>query len=814
MRKTVVAILLFIFILGIASSAKEIVVMSTADSGNGTLRWALQTAHSGDVITFDPKVFPPDDPATIYPRSELPHITQGHITVDASDAGVILDGSRVMGDWVGGLEIGSDRNTIRGLQVISFSGTGIAISGGRYNMVGGDRSIGRGPTGQGNLVCGNDMGIGMWGEGTSYNTLIGNEMIENRSHGVWITEGAHDNTVGPGNEITSNEGYGVLIEWAGSVRNVVTSNRIHGNGTGIGLQSGGNDALRPPVLASFNLASGQAAGWSCPNCTVEVFSDTAAQGTWFEGTAIADGEGWFTIDIAGPPHGPRITATATDPERGTSPFSVPMSGSGRDLVVQGENTGEKRLLVTKRSEELPDNRIGGMWNGFWQPVDLVSIVENQILGLGLKRARLTINSTEQVTAGKQAADMAKPEMSVIPHHDEIFSTVAAHGVEITYTLTFWDKESPYTEVVLSGPRFKSEDQILRYLDFVRFIVGHFKDRVQCFEIWNEPNQPDPGHHIDVWDYIELVRRTVPVIRDEFPQAKIQVGGTSNLREPEPRDYLFRILRSNIMPLVDVVSWHPIYGTSPEHEYYEEYYYDYPPLVQEIKNVASSHGFKGEYVADELTYWVQGELIGWEGEPWRYSPTRAAKFYARAIVMHLGMDVTVGVGGISERPIIFPTIQNLCTLMAAHEAIGMPVEIDVDYEPVAYCAFRYPNGDRILAVWTDGVAQDEDSGVPATITFPGLTTETVTGIDVLHGFEQELVFETAGGKTVIRDLLVKDYPILIKLSGVMMGPDYEETPGDGFHRVGEPPKADRDGDGVPDEVDYCPDWPGDPSKNGC
>jgi hypothetical protein len=143
--------------------------------------------------------------------------------------------------------------------------------------------------------------------------------------------------------------------------------------------------------------------------------------------------------------------------------------------------------------------------------------------------------------------------------------------------------------------------------------------------------------------------------------------------------------------------------------------------------------------------------------------------------------------------------------------------------VAYCSFRYPNGDRMLAIWTDGVAQDEDPGVPATITFQGLAAASVTGVDVLHGFEQELVFEVDGEDTVVRDLLVKDYPILIRLSDMTFGEAYEETVGDGFHRFGDVDAVDsrssgglhdRDGDGVPDADDWCPDYPGDKLMNGC
>ena len=111
------------------------------------------------------------------------------------------------------------------------------------------------------------------------------------------------------------------------------------------------------------------------------------------------------------------------------------------------------------------------------------------------------------------------------------------------------------------------------------------------------------------DYINLVERTVPVIRQEYLEAKIQVGGvaSTNLRSSGAYDYLFDILESDVMPLVDVVSWHPMFGTSPTYEGTREYYYEYPSIAQEIKEVASARGFDGECEANEIG-WSTPETI--------------------------------------------------------------------------------------------------------------------------------------------------------------------------------------------------------------
>ena len=180
------------------------IVTSSLDSGPGTLRQALLDAGQGDTILFNPIVFPPSDPVTINLNIPLPVITQGHLTIDASNAGVILDG-KSLPEPSNGFTIELDYNLIRGLQILYIPGWGIGIEiHGAHNEIGGDRSLGTGPVGQGNLIGGNYYGIRISGISATDNAIIGNMIgttpdgnaaIANKV-GIEIREGASRNRVG------------------------------------------------------------------------------------------------------------------------------------------------------------------------------------------------------------------------------------------------------------------------------------------------------------------------------------------------------------------------------------------------------------------------------------------------------------------------------------------------------------------------------------------------------------------------------------------------------------------------------------------
>ena len=131
-----------------------------------------------------------------------------------------------------------------------------------------------------------------------------------------------DNLV-EGNVVAGNNGDGVMTQNPGAVRNTITANAIYSNtASGIALY-GGNGGIFPPLFTKVSPTDVR--GLSIPNSTVEVFSDAADQGRWYQGAAAADAGGHFTFTAALPFTGTFVTGTATDLAGNTSEFGSPFA---------------------------------------------------------------------------------------------------------------------------------------------------------------------------------------------------------------------------------------------------------------------------------------------------------------------------------------------------------------------------------------------------------------------------------------------------------------------------------------------------------
>ncbi|HEY80335.1 MAG TPA: hypothetical protein G4O05_04575, partial [Caldilineae bacterium] len=509
-------------------SADSLVVTSAADSGPGTLRQALLSAQPGDTITFDASVFPPAAPVTINLTTPLPVLTRGNLTIDASNAGVVLDGSQLSGEDVHGLDISSDGNVVRGLEILNFPGAAVGLREGASgnviedNLLSGDGSFGVGVWGAettGNTVRGNFIGTDRSGQTAgnlsrdgvhiyqaAQNTITGNLIagvgqsgvyvccggagntvsnntiglaadgstpLPNGQAGITIDQGAHDTVVGPQNVIAHNP-IGVSVIGAGSVGNTITQNRIYSNTEGISLVEGGNDERTAPTIIGFNLSAGTIEGVTCAHCTVEVFSTAGEQGDVYEGQATSDSVGYFTLDAGGAFAGPHLTATATDATGNTSGFSRPTSGEQQGVDLQTGNTRPKTLIPTRSGSELAENYIGDQLGG------LRTLIHTQndadyILDYhertGFKWTRLSLDVFDWSDVAEDPSLYS--QQTVDPLYDQFITDLAEKGITIIYCLVFWDPEieDPGTT---GYSRFKTQDEIDRYLDYADFIVDHFK----------------------------------------------------------------------------------------------------------------------------------------------------------------------------------------------------------------------------------------------------------------------------------------------------------------------------------------------------
>jgi hypothetical protein len=258
------------------SNRKTYTVSTTADSGPGSLRECLHKADSGDTVVFDEAIFPSEKPTTIYLKEGLV-IDRDGITIDGSNAGVILDGSGVEKSSGFGISIiDANYNTIKGLQIMNFAICGINLSG-KGNVIGGDRTRGKGPLGEGNLISGSggpDIATKL-----AYDSLIiGNFVGTDISGRSKVSKSGADsiNIAGasPHNRIENN----VIAEriWfvdRGSSYNIVVGNHIGVDVTGTVAFEGQGRALG--IGLSFNRIGGTAIGeGNVINGTIHIMART------------------------------------------------------------------------------------------------------------------------------------------------------------------------------------------------------------------------------------------------------------------------------------------------------------------------------------------------------------------------------------------------------------------------------------------------------------------------------------------------------------------------------------------------------------
>ncbi len=269
------AVALLLGLVSVTASATIYTVTNTNDTGAGSLRQAIVSVNSADIIVFN---IPGPGPYSINPVSPLQPLKHP-VTIDGTTQPgysgvplVELNGAQLPGTPPG-LTIQGGTSTVRGLAINRFPGAGIRLEGAggnvlQGNFIGTDLSgtaalgnamgieimssstrnqIGGTNLAALNLISGNN-GSGIVVNGSSGNLIQGNLIgtdstralnLGNLSNGIYVTAGSSNSiggaVYGAGNTIAFNGAAGVQI--VSGTGNLVRANSIDSNG-GLGIDLG------------------------------------------------------------------------------------------------------------------------------------------------------------------------------------------------------------------------------------------------------------------------------------------------------------------------------------------------------------------------------------------------------------------------------------------------------------------------------------------------------------------------------------------------------------------------------------------------
>jgi len=314
---------------------------------------------------------------------------------------------------------------------------------------------------------------------------------------------------------------------------------------------------------------------------------------------------------------------------------------------------------------------------------------------------------------------------------------------------------------------ESDEVMAGWLRYVDYMVRHFRGRVTYFEICNE------WQGIGLENYVRIARETIPVIRAADPDARVMLGSTGGF----DRAAILGCLRAGLAPELDAVGWHPFYQARPGD-------FDcakYRAAVEEFREECAALGFRGQFAATEWTW-----AAPYPGAADWCSEMQKAKYAAQLMTAHCGMDVvslyneTFQTGRIdwdctllrnafSVDPIsaaqpqpIYYVLRTISTALDDFRAAPVSVEFAGSRDVVSF-TFRRGEGEVLVAAWLPGATVDGIREERADILLPEVEARRAWAVDVMNGTEQELDVGRGDRGALLAGMLIKDYPVFIRLA---------------------------------------------------
>jgi hypothetical protein len=352
----------------------------------------------------------------------------------------------------------------------------------------------------------------------------------------------------------------------------------------------------------------------------------------------------------------------------------------------------------------------------------------------------------------------------------------------------WHRGHPF---MLCAPT--TPEAVEGFANYCAFMAGHFRGRVKYFEIWNEEN----GWFFDAWAengkvsmaraYGVALAAAAKAVKEANPEAKVVFGGMAGSSLDFPRI----ALEAGAGPHIDILAFHPYGHTTPEAapanfltEVGDKMEWrprpaevtDYESEIASYRALMRRYNANAEVWADEMNWFAPGEPA--RPDMGDQSELSQAKHLARffAINSWLGCGAIwwslYNANGIQEWAVLRSS--DLTPRAAFHAAAYVSTVLD-DVDGVSDAGvgvvgeapkdllvktYRKGSGEILVGLWRTSPADDHCRPVPVTLRLPGGRALGAQLIDTLYGYRQKAVVKAQGDSSVIPDVLVGDWPLMI------------------------------------------------------
>ena len=355
--------------------------------------------------------------------------------------------------------------------------------------------------------------------------------------------------------------------------------------------------------------------------------------------------------------------------------------------------------------------------------------------------------------------------------DEIVDDATAQGVRPWLEASYGNPLYPDGgDPKLGGGFPKSPEALAAWDNWVRALIRRYRDRVEEWEVWNEPDHKQPE------EYADLFIRTAEIIRAEQPKAHIY-GLALAGKFPFAEAFLSRLKQQGRLGLLDAVTIH-FYPQNPDDTSSVD---AMRALLRKYDSRATVR--QGETGAPSAT----GGFGALRHSSW--TETTQAKWDLRRMLAHRGKDCPFNLFTLME--LRYPTGLNSKGLLKANEdmTVARPKPayfaaqrvfaiFDDSLErlpsfrashreqtPLAASGYRKKGGKgTVVAVWFSGAPPVEsNTTTPVDLTFHGVRFTEPVYVDLLSGKVYATPVEgwsAQGDAATFRQIPLYDSPILI------------------------------------------------------